>query len=72
VLNQSLRPLAPLESAKFGYLRHACDLWIYEEIREAFLSGTGRDLPAAELVAIHGPAAVPGAHVQIEAMAAEE
>jgi enamine deaminase RidA (YjgF/YER057c/UK114 family) len=54
------------------YLRHACDLWIYEEIREAFLSGTGRDLPAAEFVAILGPAAVPGAHVQIEAMAAEE
>lgn len=53
------------------YLRHASDLWIYEEIREAFLSGVGRDLPAAEFVAIHGPAAVPGAHVQIEAMAAE-
>ena len=54
-----------------GLSAHASDLWIYEEIREAFLSGVGRDLPAAEFVAIHGPAAVPGAHVQIEAMAAE-
>jgi enamine deaminase RidA (YjgF/YER057c/UK114 family) len=54
------------------YLRHAADLWIYEEIREAFFSGVGRDLPAAEFVAIPGPGPVSGAHVQIEAMAAEE
>ncbi len=54
------------------YLRTAADLWIYEEIREAFLSGVGRDLPAAEFVAIHGPGPVAGAHVQIEATASDE
>lgn len=54
------------------YLRNAVDLWIYEEIREAFLPAVGRDLPAAEFVVIQAPGPTPGAHVQIEAMAAEE
>jgi enamine deaminase RidA (YjgF/YER057c/UK114 family) len=53
------------------YLRSGADLWIYEEIREAFLSGVGRHLPAAEFVAIRGPGPVDGAQVQIEAMAAD-
>jgi hypothetical protein len=38
---------------------------IYEEIREAFLSGIGAELPAAEFVRVPGP--VRAAHVQIEA-----
>ncbi|MBX9843846.1 MAG: hypothetical protein K2Z80_18765 [Xanthobacteraceae bacterium] len=53
------------------YLKNAADVWIYEEIREAFLSGVGRELPAAEFVAIHGPGPVAGAQVQIEATAAD-
>jgi hypothetical protein len=54
------------------YLREPADLWIYEEIREAFLAAAGHDLPAAEFVAIPGPGPAPGMHVQLEAMAAEE
>jgi hypothetical protein len=43
------------------YLRHAADLWIYEEIREAFFSGIGRDLPAAEFFGDPGPGRCPRA-----------
>jgi 2-iminobutanoate/2-iminopropanoate deaminase len=49
------------------YLRHAADLPIYEEIREAFLSGVGAALPAAEFVGVPAPGPVRAAHVQIEA-----
>ena len=49
------------------YLRHAADLAIYEEIREAFLSSIGADLPAAEFVAVPAPGPVAAAQVQIEA-----
>ncbi|MEW6451942.1 MAG: Rid family hydrolase [Pseudomonadota bacterium] len=63
---------APLESIVKAtvYLKDASDIWIYEEIRECFLSGIGRDLPAAEFVVIRGPAPVPDAQVQIEITAA--
>ena len=54
------------------YLRNAADLWIYEEIREGFLSSVGRDLPAVEFVVIQAPGATSKAHIQIEAMAADE
>jgi enamine deaminase RidA (YjgF/YER057c/UK114 family) len=49
------------------YLRHAADLAIYEEIREAFLSSIGADLPAAEFVGVPAPGPVAAAQVQIEA-----
>jgi enamine deaminase RidA (YjgF/YER057c/UK114 family) len=71
VCNDARLPLERLAKTTI-YLRHAADVWIYEEIREAFLSGVGRELPAAEFVAIPGPGPVAGAHLQIEAMAAEE
>jgi enamine deaminase RidA (YjgF/YER057c/UK114 family) len=51
------------------YLRYGADLAIYEEIREAFLSSVGADLPAAEFVGMPGPGPVRDAHVQIEATA---
>lgn len=50
------------------FLRTVRDIWIYEEIREAFLSSS-RGLPAIEFVAVQGPAAVADAHVQVEAIA---
>jgi enamine deaminase RidA (YjgF/YER057c/UK114 family) len=63
---------APLESIvkTTVYLKDASDVWIYEEIRERFLTSVGRDLPAAEFVVIRGPAPVPDAQVQIEVTAA--
>lgn len=53
------------------YLKNAADIAIYEEIREAFVSGVGRDLPAAEFVVIHAPGPVAGAQVQIEVTASD-
>jgi 2-iminobutanoate/2-iminopropanoate deaminase len=52
------------------YVRSTADLWICEEIRESFLGQAPQH--AIELVAIQGPGPVPDAHVQIEAMAAED
>jgi enamine deaminase RidA (YjgF/YER057c/UK114 family) len=49
------------------YLRSGLDLWIFEEIRAAFVA-TG-ELPAAEFIAVKAPGPVPDAHVQIEAVA---
>ena len=54
------------------YLRSAADIGIYEEIREAFLSSVDHSLPAAEFVVLHGPGPVHGAHLQIEATAADD
>ena len=71
IANRAGLPLDRLTKTTI-YLRSASDLWIYEEIREAFLSGVGRNLPAAEFVVIHGPGPVPGAHVQIEATASDD
>ena len=50
------------------YLRTVRDIWIYEEIRDAFLGG--RNMPAIEFVAVQSPGPVAGAHIQIEAIAA--
>jgi enamine deaminase RidA (YjgF/YER057c/UK114 family) len=52
------------------YLRDARDLWIFEEIREAFLPAGA--LPAAEFVAIKEPGPLHGAQVQIEAIASTD
>lgn len=52
------------------YIRDPRDLWIFEEIRESFLT-TGA-LPAAEFVAVQSPGPVPKAHVQIEAIASAD
>jgi enamine deaminase RidA (YjgF/YER057c/UK114 family) len=52
------------------YARGLADIWICEEIRESFF-GHGPE-HAAEFVAVQGPGPVPGAHVQIEAMASED
>lgn len=49
------------------YVRTCSDIWIYEEIREAFLQG--HCTPAIEFVCIQGPGPVADAHVQIEALA---
>ena len=49
------------------YVRTVKDIWIYEEIRAAFLQG--HSLPAIEFVAIQSPGPVPAAHVQIDALA---
>jgi enamine deaminase RidA (YjgF/YER057c/UK114 family) len=62
-------PLSKLAKTTL-YVRSTADLWICEEIRESFL-GQGPQ-HAIEFVAVHGPGPVPDAHVQIEAMAAEE
>jgi enamine deaminase RidA (YjgF/YER057c/UK114 family) len=51
------------------YLRNSTDISIYEEIREAFLTSVGADLPAAEFVGIPGPGPVREAQVQIEGTA---
>jgi len=51
------------------YVSDARDIWIYEEVRECFLSSVGRDLPAAEFVSLRGPGPAAGAMVQIEASA---
>ena len=48
------------------YIRSVRDIWIYEEIREAFLGG--QHLPAIEFVAIQGPGPVADAHIQIDAL----
>lgn len=53
-------------------LRSARDMWIYEEIRDAFLPDTGGNLPAIEFVGIENPGPIPHAEVQIEAIAADE
>ena len=50
------------------YLRTVRDIWIYEEIRDAFLGG--RNMPAIEFVAVQSPGPVADAHIQIEAIAA--
>jgi enamine deaminase RidA (YjgF/YER057c/UK114 family) len=52
------------------YLRNFEEAWIYEEIRDAFIPQ--RALPAVEFVAVSGPGSVPEAHVQIEAIAADD
>jgi enamine deaminase RidA (YjgF/YER057c/UK114 family) len=52
------------------YMRNPTDLWIYEEIREAFINA--RSLPAVEFVAVPGPGPSPDAHVQIEVIASED
>ena len=49
------------------YVRTVRDIWIYEEIRAAFLPG--HSAPAIEFVAIQSPGPVPAAHVQIDALA---
>ncbi len=49
------------------YVRNSGDIWIHEEIREAFLQA--HCAPAIEFVCIQGPGPVAGAHVQIEALA---
>jgi enamine deaminase RidA (YjgF/YER057c/UK114 family) len=51
-------------------LRSARDVWIYEEIRDAFVPDIGGNLPAIEFVGIENPGPVPEAQIQIEAMAA--
>lgn len=51
-------------------MRDPRDLWIFEEIREAFLPSTR--LPAVEFVAVHGPGPVKEAQVQIEAITSTE
>jgi hypothetical protein len=50
------------------YLRSASDLWIYEEIREAFMKSS--DLPAIELVAVQSPGPVPNATYRLKQFAA--
>jgi len=51
-------------------MRDPRDLWIFEEVREAFMPSA--NLPAIEFVAVHGPGPVKEAQVQIEAIASED
>ena len=62
-------PLNTLAKATL-YVRSVEDIWICEEIREAFFGHGPRH--AAEFVAVQGPGPAPGAHVQIEAIASED
>ena len=49
------------------YLRHEADWATYEAVRAQFMAD--HQLPAMEVVVVHGPGPVPDAHVQIEAIA---
>lgn len=51
------------------FLRDLQDIWIYEEIRDAFLPGP--HLPAVDFVEVHAPGPLPGASVQLEIIAAD-
>jgi enamine deaminase RidA (YjgF/YER057c/UK114 family) len=53
-------------------LRSARDIWIYEEIRDAFIPDIGASLPAIEFVGIENPGPVSEAQIQIEAVAADD
>ncbi len=63
--------LAPTKIVKTTlYVRNVADIWICEEIRESFFGHAPQH--AVEFVAVQGPGPVPGAHIQIEAMASED